>query len=119
MLATAPNDLDALVLKCDLEIALGRRDDAIQTLERVDRGRPDCLPARYSLVSSLVQAKQTRPAAAQVDAREEAGAERSAHAARDALVAFARGDNTAALDAVQKSVQAAPDYPARALPCRG
>lgn len=116
VLAAAPVDLDALMLKGEIEIALGRRSDSLKTLERVVALQPAAFQARYLLVTSFVQAKEFDKAAAQVDELKKlAPADaRTLHAV--AIVAFARGDVTTALDAVQKSLQAAPNFlPARYL----
>lgn len=110
VLATAPDTLDALMLKSELEIALGRRGDAILTLERVLVRYPEMLPARYVLASTYVQAKDIDKAAVQVDElKKRAPADaRTLHAM--GFVAFARGDMPTARDAVQKALEAAPEY---------
>ena len=117
MLATAPDDFSALTLKGDLEIATGQRSEATRTLERIVAVRPEAFSSRYMLATNYIQAKEFDKAAAAGRRDQEAGAERLRallHAI--ALVAFARGDMPAALDAVQKSLQAAPDFlPARYL----
>ena len=116
LLATAPDDLDALMLKSELELAIGRRSDAIRTLENLLARYPEKFYARYLLVTNFVKAKELDKATAQLDELKKlAPADpRTFHAV--ALVALARGDVTAALEAVQKALQAAPDYlPARYL----
>lgn len=116
MLATAPDDLEVLMLKSELEGTMGKRNDAIRTLDRVLVLRPGALQARYALAVKLVQSNELDRAAMQVEElKKQAAADpRTLHAI--AVVAFARGDTTAALEAVQKSLQAAPDYlPARYL----
>lgn len=116
VLTTAPENFDAVMLKSELEIGLGRRGDAIRTLEHALTVRPGAIYARYLLAASLVQANELDRAAAQVEElKKGAPADpRTLHAI--ALLAFMRGDMTTALDAVQKSLQAAPDFlPARYL----
>lgn len=116
VLASSPNDGDVLALKGDIETALGRNADAEKSYEQAVAARPALVRARYALVSSLVRNKQLDKAAEQVDQLKKAAPNdpRTWHAI--AYVAFARGDDAAAVDAVQKAVQAAPQYlPARYL----
>ncbi len=115
-LATAPDDLEVLMLKSEIEGAMGKRIDAARTLDRVLTLRPSALQARYALALNLVQSNELDRAATHIEElKKQAAADaRTLHAV--AVVAFARGDTTAALEAVQKSLQAAPDYvPARYL----
>lgn len=116
VLATAPDDFDTLMLKSEVEIAMGSRTDGVLTLERIVTLRPAAFHARYILVSNYLQSKELDKATVQVDElkKQAPGDPRTLHAI--AMVAFTRGDDTTALDAVQKSMQAAPDFlPARYL----
>jgi len=94
LLATAPDDLDALMLKSELELAIGRRSDAIRTLENLLARYPEKFYARYLLVTNFVKAKELDKATAQLDELKKlAPADpRTFHAV--ALVALARGDVT-------------------------
>ncbi len=112
----APNNVEALALKADLEIMLSRREDAIKTLEEVVAAAPNFLPARYTLVANLVQAKQIDRAAKETDALKKIAPNSYRTLYSEALVEFSRGKSDGALDAAQKSLQVAPDYlPARYL----
>ena len=116
VLAANPDNVDALSVKSDVDLALGNSPGATKTLERIVELSPRAMRARYMLASLYVQANEIDKAAAQVDvlSKNSPGEPHTLHAV--AMVAFARGDTRAALDAVQKSLEIAPDYlPARYL----
>jgi len=110
VLAGAPDDVDALVIRAELEATAGQRAEAIRTLERVVVLRPSAFQPRYVLASHYIQAREIDKAASEVETLKKQAPKdaRTYHAM--ALVAFTRNDIPAALDAVQKSLQAAPDY---------
>jgi putative PEP-CTERM system TPR-repeat lipoprotein len=115
-LTDAPNNVEGLLLKADIEGALGKRDESLRTLERVVEIRPDSYVARFALVSKYVGAGQLDKAKLQYEAlKKMAPADpRTSHS--EALVALAEGNKTAARDAIQKVIQAVPDYlPSRML----
>jgi cellulose synthase operon protein C len=116
VLAATPNDADAMVLKGDVETALGKRGDALKSYERTVAAHPELLRPRYSLISAYIQAGDVDKASAQVDQIKKvaAGDPRTNYVI--AYLAFARGDDAAATESVQKVVQAVPEYlPARYL----
>jgi len=112
----APNYIEALALKADLEIMLSRREDAIKSLKKLVAAAPNFLPARYTLVANLIQVKEIDRAAEETDALKKMAPGNYRTLYSEALVAFARGKFDDALAAVQKSLQVDPGYlPARYL----
>ncbi|MCC6198353.1 MAG: PEP-CTERM system TPR-repeat protein PrsT [Burkholderiales bacterium] len=116
ILVAVPDNLDVLMQKAEIELAIGDRPAATRTLERIVGLRPGIPHARYLLASSYVQAKEFDKAAAQVEVLKKLAPTdvRTLHGV--AMVAFARGDIPVALDAVQRALQASPNFlPARYL----
>ena len=56
ILAVTPNAIDALVLKAELESALGRRDEGVRTLERAVEIQPNDVAIRSTLIVALFKA---------------------------------------------------------------
>ncbi|MFO1412812.1 MAG: XrtA/PEP-CTERM system TPR-repeat protein PrsT [Burkholderiales bacterium] len=111
LLATTPNDVDVLMLKADLELRLGKRDDSTRTLERVVELRPNAYFAHYRLVNAYINKDTDRAAReAEVMHKLAPGDPRTQHAI--AMVAFQRRDYDGALAAIQKSLQVAPNFKA-------
>jgi putative PEP-CTERM system TPR-repeat lipoprotein len=116
VLAARPDDLDALTVKSEIELASRDARGARRTLEHIVDIAPRALRARYMLATLYMQGNEVDKAAAQVDvlAKNAPNDPHTLHAV--AMVAFARDDMKAALDAVQKSLELAPDYlPSRYL----
>lgn len=116
VLVSIPDNTEALLLKGDLSLAMGRPAEAIKAFERVVEIRPQMTRARYTLASTYIQLKQLDKAGVHVAALKKAapGDPRTQYSI--GFLAFAQGDNATAIDAVQKAVQAAPEFlPARYL----
>ncbi|MCC6196835.1 MAG: PEP-CTERM system TPR-repeat protein PrsT [Burkholderiales bacterium] len=116
LLADSPDNVEALAFKSELETLAGQRAAAARTLEKLVALRPQALQMRYMLATTYIQLREIDKAAKEAEALKKQAPKdaRTLHAA--ALVAFAKEDIPAALEAVQRSLQAAPDYlPARYL----
>lgn len=116
VLASAPADTYALLLKGELETTMGKHADALRTFERTVAAHPEAVRARFALVSGYIQARQLDKAAAEVDQLKKiaAGDPRTEYSV--AYLAFARGDDIAANESIQKVTQVAPNFlPARYL----
>ncbi|NDP41160.1 MAG: PEP-CTERM system TPR-repeat protein PrsT [Aromatoleum sp.] len=109
-LAKDPKDIDALMLKADIERSQGGRDEAIATLERAVEIKPDALAVRYTLVSNLSRAGKLDRAGVHLDELKKVAPNDPRTLYSDALVAFARGNVAAARDAIQRAQQLAPDF---------
>ncbi|MEP7183473.1 MAG: XrtA/PEP-CTERM system TPR-repeat protein PrsT [Betaproteobacteria bacterium] len=115
-LAKDPKDIDALVLKADIERAQGAGNAAIATLEGAIEIRPDALPVRYSLVSLLARSGKLDRADVHLAELKKVAPKDPRTYYSEAIVAFARGNVAAAKDAIQQVQQLAPDFlPARYL----
>lgn len=106
----APSDTDALMLKAELEQALGRNEDARRTFTLVTKVNPALVAPRVALIMDYLRANEVEKAEAEVSAiKKMAPADPQAHFL-DAVVLLKRGNYAAARDAVQKARQGAPDY---------
>ena len=58
VLADTPRDIEAMLLNSELQLAQGKRDDAIQTLEHAIEAMPDDIRPRSAVITLLVQSSQ-------------------------------------------------------------
>src|SRR4029077_10497325 len=109
-LAKAPDDISALLLRAELEIAQNRRDDGFKTLEHVVELKPDMLAARLTLVAVLAGAGKADRAAVALEPAKKAMPKDPRVRYSEALIAYSRGDLPGARDAVQAVLSAAPEH---------
>lgn len=114
--AASPDDVEALMLKSEIQGSLGMYKEAVATVEHVTKVAPNFGPARFALVGALVRARELDRAATELEVLKKAAPNDPRTSYSIALVEFGRGNMAAALENVQKAVQAMPDYlPARYL----
>jgi putative PEP-CTERM system TPR-repeat lipoprotein len=110
ILASAPGNVDASILKADILGALARREEAIKTLEQAVEVKPDNLLLRWALIVALVKSGQVADAERQLAAVKAAAPEHPQTFYSEALLAYAQGKTLAASAAIERSKHFAPDY---------
>ena len=110
ILAATPNEIEALVLKSEVQSALGRHDEGIKTLERAAEVKPDSAPVRWALVVALVKAGRVADAERHLKEGKKVAPNHPRTWYSEALLAYAQGNMQAARAAVERSRQFAPDY---------
>lgn len=116
VVSSAPGNVEALLLMADVQDELGKRDDVVKSLERAIEIKPSFVVPRLALIRTLVRQGQLDKASTQLDSVKKIAPNdpRTLHA--EALVALARGNPTAAREAIVKVTQVTPDYlPSRYL----
>ena len=109
VLATAPKNVNALLVKAEILVALDRREDAHRTLEDVIKINPSLAAPRIALIMSYTQANELDKAAAEVQAIKKFAASDPRVQYLASVVALSRGEYAEARDAGLKAQQKLPD----------
>ena len=110
VLQNAPDDVEALIVKAQIEATAGRREEAIKLYERAIAGDPRSLAARFALVSLAVLTGKHDIAKAQVAKMKELQANDFRTLYSDALVSYVTGNAQHAHEVVERLVAARPDH---------
>ena len=110
ILAASPSEVEALILRSDVQIALGRRDEGIKTLQRATEIAPGSEAVRWALILALVPADRIAEAEAQLTEVKKLAPEHPRTWYSEALLAYSRGNMPAARLAVERAKFYVPDY---------
>ena len=110
ILAAAPSAIEALVLKAELQSALGRRDEGVRTLERAVEIKADDVPIRSSLIVALVKAGRTGDADRHLAEVKRLAPNHPRTWYSEALLAYSRRNMPAAQAAIERAKHLEPDY---------
>jgi putative PEP-CTERM system TPR-repeat lipoprotein len=110
LVAAAPKEIEALILKSDVQAAMGQRDAAIHTLEGAAGVRPDSAPVRWALIVAYVNSGQIKEAREQLTEVRKLAPENPRTWYTEALLAYSQGELAAARTAVDRAKHLAPDY---------
>jgi len=109
-LTTAPNDVEALVLKSELANAQGKRGEALRLLEQARLANPTSLHPRFALVSQHVGAGELDKADAVVAEMKRISPDDFRTVYSDALVRLSKGEAAKARDLSQTLLNARSDH---------
>ncbi len=110
VLSTAPDEVEVLLLKADLQAALGLRDESIKTLDRVVAVKPDLPQARWALIVALVYSGRIAEAANHFAEAKKLAPDDPRTWFSEAVLAYAQSNMPAARQAVDRARQFNPDY---------
>jgi len=110
ILATTPGDIETLILKSEIQGALGGREEGIKTLERAAGIKPDSAPVRWALVVALVKSGRVADAASHLAEAKKIAPNHPRTWYSEALLAYSQGNMQAARAAVERAKHFAPDY---------
>jgi len=110
ILQNAPNDVEAIMFKAQLESSVGRHEEAIKTYERAIAADPKSLAVRFALASIAVSSAKPDIAKAQVAKMKELQPNDFRTMYSDALVSYMTGDAAHAHEVIQRLVAARPDH---------
>ena len=110
LVASAPNDIEALILKSDVQSAMGQRDDGIRTLEGAAAVKPDSASVRWALIVAYLNAGRVNEGQEQLVEVKKLAPDNPRTWYTEALVGYSRGDLQAARSAVERAKHFAPDY---------
>jgi Flp pilus assembly protein TadD len=108
-LAQTPDDIQAMLLKADVQLAQDHAGQAVKTLERLVELKPDSVSARYALVTTLVRTGQVDIATAQLDSLKKLAPRDPRTLYAEGVIAYTRGNMQAAREAIQQVLGIAPD----------
>ncbi len=110
ILAATPGEIEVLVLKSELQSALGQRDEGIKTLERAVEIKPESVPVRWALILALVTSGRITDAEGQLAEVKKVAPDHPRTWYSEALLAYSQGKMLAARTAVERAMHFAPDY---------
>lgn len=109
VLAGAPSFVDALLLKGQILVALGRQEEAKSAFQQAIKEKPNHLPSRMTLIALLVGTGAYDEAASQIAETGKIG--RTLHLTYlEALLAYRRGDLAKARGSILQVLKVAPDH---------
>lgn len=110
LLAASPGEIEAFLLKSDVQAAMGQREDSIRTLERAAGVKPDSAPVRWALIVSYVNAGRLKEAKEQLVEVKKLAPDHPRTWYADALLAYSQSEFATARTAVERAKHFAPDY---------
>jgi putative PEP-CTERM system TPR-repeat lipoprotein len=110
ILAAVPSEIEANILKSDVQIALGRRDDGINTLQRATEFAPRSEAVRWALILALVPSGRIAEAESQLAEVKKLAPEHPRTWYSESLLAYAQGNMPAARVAVERAKFSLPEY---------
>lgn len=108
--AQAPDGVETTLLRGELAMAKGETAAAIDVLEKVVKLRPGAVPARYALVSALLQKRDLVRAAEHLEASRKLGVTVPAMQYLEATLALMQGKTTEARNLAQSVLKANPEH---------
>jgi putative PEP-CTERM system TPR-repeat lipoprotein len=110
MLSSDGRNDEVLVLKAQIEGALGRTAEGVATLQRAVAAAPDRPFVRWALIAALINVGKIDEAAQEVAAVKKLAPDDPRTWYSEALVAYAQNNFKLASELVERTRQAAPDY---------
>ena len=110
ILAAAPNEVEVLILKADLQSAMGARDEGIKTLEQAVAVKPDNAQARWALVVALAADRKFAEAGSHLAEAKKLAPDDPRTWYTEALLAYMQGNMSTARQSVERAKYFAPDY---------
>ena len=110
VVAVAPSAIDGLLLKAELESALGRREETIRTLERAVEIKPDDVKIRSTLIVALAKAGRVADASRRLAEVKKSAPNHPRTWYSEAMLAYSQGNLWAASTAVERARHFEPDY---------
>ena len=110
ILAATPSAIEALVLKAELQSALGRRDEGARTLERAVEIKPDNVTIRWTLIVALAKAGRIGDADRNLAEVKKLAPNHPRTWYCEALLAYSQGNMPDARAAVDRARRFEPDY---------
>lgn len=111
ILAKFPDNDEAWKLKGDLLGAQGQADAALTAYRKAEEKRPDFVPTRVAVVTTLIQQGQLEEAGKQLDALRQLAPKEVRTRYLEVLLAVRKGDYEVAHEKAQELLPMAPDNP--------